>query len=125
MDVIRSIQPPIYLFELSQKYDRLADAFVAFHQFDELFISESSKLKECATCRNKSTFIRYRCVCPYCTEVNQEMAEEYVNEYILHCFECRRCICRIDPKNCLGCAFLECLLTADCTHLENHLVLED
>jgi hypothetical protein len=115
--LIQFIEPPLKIFELAEKYESIENIFFCFHQFE---LSEK-KLDECETCKEKSTFISYRCFCPFCTIVNEDMADDLVNEYVLHCFECTRCVCKLAPRDCMGCAFLTCLLTSDFSFLESHV----
>ncbi len=115
-EIIKSVQVPWELFEISDTDESVENAFYAFHNFDISTLQE--QLKECSTCSDQNVFIRYSCFCSFCTSFNEDMADEPINEYILHCFECHKCLCKASPESCFGCALIDALRRGNMDHLK-------
>ncbi len=115
-DIIRETKVPWELFHLSNESEEISEAFYCLHMFDI-----SNNFKTCETCKDQDFFLRYHCFCSFCTTFNEEMANDPINDYVLHCFQCRKCLCKSSPETCLGCALIAALRTKSMTFVASFL----
>lgn len=105
-DIVKelNISPEFFLF--TNQHNRISKAFEKFHTFEMMEFD----LPECSTCKEKNTFVNYDCYCPFCTLYYADMFDASVKEYVLHCYECHRCLCDAQPQYCIGCALIYALM---------------
>ena len=99
------------LQKLSFENENIERLFIDFHTFEPNF----EILKFCRTCNKKENwFLEFLCKCKFCTILANELKNEKITEYILHCFKCQRCICKFSP-HCDGCQFISNLIKIQST----------